>query len=341
MNRLPLTPCLVATLLFGCGDGRHFDDERSTSDPGGGSGGASTASSDTPAGVTGGNLEMGQTWGEGLQVEVSGLRWSDTGEIELLLGAVDPVTHTAVGALGDDAFSFAEDGQGLGAEVLFDVQREQNLRVAVVLDLSRSMSASNAVEPLQQAARGLMDAVPSGSKLALVRFATTYELVQDFTGDLAALSSDVEALTPNEDRTGQFTNLWGALTYAGSLFDGGTAGEGRVVVAFTDGRDNVAEADAAAAKAALTEAGALVYAVGLGQELDRDALKALAGETRYAETARPAALGPLFNDIGQRLGQLVRLHYTTPKMHGQHTLAVTVDAGNGRRAGFDVAFTME
>lgn len=335
---------LGATALAACGDGRHFerDADPARSEPGGAGTGAAPGGGATE--VAGGRLELGEVWGEGMNVEISGLRWAGDGEIELLLGTVDPDTHAPIEGVDGRNFAFAEDGQDLGAEVLYEVSREQNLRVALVLDLSRSMLASNAVEPLQGAARGLLDALPSGSKVALVQFATGYELVQDFTGDMASLADDIESLSPAEDRTGQFTNLWGALGYAGSLFGDGedAAGQGRVVVAFTDGRDNVAESDAVAARSALTESGALVYAVGLGAELDRDGLSSLAGESRYAETTRPQALGPIFNDIGRRLGQLVRLKYTTPKVHGQHTLTVTLASADGRRrAGFDIAFGLE
>ncbi len=341
---LVLTGALTAQ---GCGDGRHFERDIESSDPPEGGGSSSGDGSGSTAGpeVSEGSLELGEVWGEGMNLEVSGIRWAADGEIEMVLGAVDPETHAPLDGIDGRNFAFAEDDQDLGAEVLFEVSREQNLRVALVLDLSRSMSASNAVEPLQSAARGLLDAVPSGSEVALVQFATGYELVRDFTGDTAKLADDVESLTPAEDRTGQFTNLWGALSFAGSLFDDAdpeAAGQGRVVVAFTDGRDNVAETDATATRSALTEAGVLVYAVGLGSELDRDGLKALAGETRFAETTRPQALGPIFDDIGRRLGQLVRLKYTTPKQHGRHTLTVKIETADGRRrGGFDLAFTLE
>lgn len=343
-RRLPLTLLAALTLAApGCGDGRHFESD-TESGAGDGAGSASGPGGGASSDITTGSLELGEAWGEGMSLELSGLRWSDEGEIELLIGAVDPETHAPIDGLDGRSFAFAEDEQDLGAEVLYEVSREQNLRVALVLDLSRSMSASNAVEPLQSAARSLLDAVPSGTEVALVQFATGYELVRDFTGDLAELAEDVESLEPAEDRTGQFTNLWGALDFAGSLFDdGGDAlGQGRVVVAFTDGRDNVAERDAAAARNTLTESGALVYAVGLGAELDRDSLKTLTGESRYAETTRPQALGPIFDDIGRRLGQLLRLKYTTPKVNGRHTLTVTVTSADGRRrAGFDVAFGID
>lgn len=329
----------LATLLgcSACGDGRHFEKEGNdgAGEPGGGR-------TEPRAEVTGGTLELGEVWGEGMNLEISGLRWSGEGEIELVMGAVDPETHTPIDGLAARPPEFAEDGQDLGSEVYYELSREQNLRVALVLDLSRSMIQSEAVEPLQDAALGLLDAVPSGTRVALVQFATGYDLVQDFTGDMAQLAESVDDLAPQDARRGQFTNLWGSLAYAGSLFDKGLPGEGRVVVVFTDGRDNVAEADAAKARSALTEAGALVYAVGLGEELDRDALKSLAGPGRYAETTRPAALRPIFEDIGQRLGQLVRLRYTTPKITGRHTLSVEVSTEDGRRrGGFTLAFALE
>ena len=117
MNRLPLTPCLVATLLFGCGDGRHFDDERSTSDPGGGSGGASTASSDTPAGVTGGNLEMGQAvsvLGDWLRL----VHWRNTGILFGMLPESGPAfAIVSMGVVGLIVVYHAKVGRGIVTSV--------------------------------------------------------------------------------------------------------------------------------------------------------------------------------------------------------------------------------
>jgi hypothetical protein len=345
---VPLTSPLigVALALGACGDGRHFarDDETVTEtepagparSPGSGTGSRAAASQ---------GLEVVDVWGEGLDLEISGLRWGEAGEIELLLGAVDPEARRPVEGLDGRSFRFAEDGRDLGSEVLFDVSKEQNLRVALVLDLSRSMVDAEAVEPLQTAARGLLDALPNGTRVGLVQFATEFDLVRDFTSDLSLVAADIEGLAPAPDRAGRFTNLWGALGYAGTLFEDATdavEGEGRVVVAFTDGRDNVAASDADTARAALAEVGALVYAVGLGTELDRDELAGLTGETRFAETTEPRALGPIFDDIGRRLGQLMRLRYVTPKAHGAHTLSVTLEAPEGRRrGGFTVAFDLD
>lgn len=337
----------TALALGACGDGRHFarDDETGPSEvtENGPAHSATGGPSGTAASAAG--LELVDVWGEGLELEVTGLRWGETGEIEFLVGAADPESRRPVEGLDGRAFAFAEDGRDLGTEVLFDVSKEQNLRVALVLDLSRSMVAADAVEPLQAAARGLLDALPNGTRVGLVQFASEYDLVRDFTSDLSLLATDIEALAPAMDRTGQFTNLWGALGYAGSLFEeaaDAAEGEGRVVVAFTDGRDNVAESDAADARARLAEAGALVYAVGLGTELDRAELGELAGPSRFAETTEPRALGPIFDDIGRRLGQMMRVRYVTPKVRGAHTLDVTLATADGRRrGGFKVAFDLD
>jgi hypothetical protein len=337
---------LSVLAVAACGDGRHFarDDDglgEATSSPDDRSPEGKAGS--TATGALG--LELVEVWGDGLELEVSGLRWGEAGEIEFLVGSVDASTGRPVEGLDGNGFAFAEDGRDLGSEVLFDVSKEQNLRVALVLDLSRSMVDAEAVEPLQSAARGLLDALPSGTQVGLVQFASEFDLVRDFTGDLSLVAADVEALAPAMDRAGQFTNLWGALDYAGSLFSDATdavEGEGRVVVAFTDGRDNVAESDAATARATLAEVGALVYAVGLGTELDRGELQGLAGDSRFAETTEPRALGPIFDDIGRRLGQLMRVRYVTPKVRGTHTLAVTLAAPDGRRrGGFTVAFDLD
>ncbi|MEZ4463944.1 MAG: VWA domain-containing protein [bacterium] len=86
-------------------------------------------------------------------------------------------------------------------------------------------------------------------------FSTEYELLTDFTDDSRSVHAIIDALEPREGREGRFTNLWGALGYAAALFDDARDDTGRVVVVFTDGRDNVAERDLPAAMDAVSLAG--------------------------------------------------------------------------------------
>ncbi len=323
----------VSGLMGACGDGRHFEHE-----PAEGATGSSpdrpAPSTDAPAARTRGpGLEVVEVISEGLTLEVHALDWTTDGALEFVLGATDTETRAPLGGLAAEHFSFTEDEVPLGAEALFSVERERALHVALVLDVSRSMLDAGADAALREGARALVESLPAGVEVALVPFATRYETRLEFTGDVGQVLDAVETLVPPADRAGQFTNLWGAIEHAAALLTGtlrespdASAG-GRVVVAFTDGRDNVAESAPERSAERLRAAGASLYAVGLGESLDREALQTLAGEGRYAETTSPGALSGLFRDIGARLGELARVRYTTPKQSGAHELVLEVRDG--------------
>jgi len=314
---------IAAILASACGDGRHIDG----------------LDRDDGRGHEAQGLVLEHSWSNGLTLEVDDLRWANEGEIEFRIGFSESLTGQSVYGIDARHFRFTEDGVDLGREVLFDVRREHDLRVVLVLDLSRSTQEAYALEPLKSGSRALVEALPRGAKVAIVRFATSFEAVTEFTADGATLLESIDALAPADGRDGQFTNLWGALEYSAELFDESTdEGEERVVVVFTDGRDNVAEGDFATARSALSEAGAVVYGVGLGEEVDAIALTELSGAARYSATAEPTALTQIFADIGARIGELLRVTYVTPKVDGTHTLSVTVERDD-RAGGFDLLFT--
>jgi len=322
--RLLLVTLAGGALLAGCGDGHSIDGLDESGDPASGEG----------------DVIVQRTWSDGLRLQVDPVGWVGEGELQLRLAVTDADSGAPVSGLDARSFRFVEDGEDLGPETLFDVRREQNLRVALVLDLSTSMLDAQAVEPLKAAARALVESLPRGARVGLVRFATGYERGADFTSDSAEILSRIDDLAPPDGRAGRFTNLWGALSYAADLLGEGEAGESRVAVVFTDGRDNVVETTADAAGGRLKRAGVTVYAVGLGDAVDGLALQALAGAGHFTAAAEPAALEPVFAAIGARIGELLRVTYVTPKAGGTHSLALTVDDG-GRSGGVDVLFSIK
>ncbi len=294
-----------------------------------------------PGGATGdqapGELRLDDVWGEGVEIDVEALGWSPDQEIVFRVGVRDPATGETLPVEAED-LSFAEDGVPLGSEALFELDRAKDLRVMLVLDLSRSILDADALTPLRQAARTLVESLPREARVAVVGFATDHELLIDFTGDAAQVLQVIDRLQPTEGRAGRFTNLWGAVRFAAKRFE--TAGEGgRVLVVFTDGRDNVAEVDLATALDAVMGAQATVYAVGLGEDVDGAGLRRLAGDGRVSMTHEPTALTEVFRGIGDRIGESLTVRYVTPKQSGRHTLDVTIDLARGA-AGFSTGFSL-
>ena len=356
----PVAALLLSCALAACGDGHHIEglddpgpSEDAQGDLGGDLSGDALGGEQQAGDGQGGDrgeapdpdpppqaekaLGLDRIWPDGLPLMVDELAWSGEGEFSFLLSLSEPVEGVRLSTLGRGAFEFFEDGVPMGREVWFDLDHQADLRVALVLDLSRSMLEDDAVVELQAAVRQLLQTLPWGAEVAVIQFASDYTLVQDFTTDAGALAQAVDNLKVPEGRAGQFTNLWGAVELAAEILEGGDEDQGRAMVIFSDGLDNVAESDEGAARAALSRARAVTYAVGLGDELSPEQLVALSGDARFAAAEAPSDLRALFTDIATRLGEIVKINYVTPKTTGTHTLSVKINTG-AEIGGVDIIF---
>lgn len=124
------------------------------------------------------------------------------------------------------------------------------LNVAFVMDISRSMLASDA-EPDRltrsvRVARRLVQDL-GGDRLSLIAFAQRAYLLSPLTLDQSALAVQLDALDPSVASEGG-SSLGDALTLAKQVLVGATEGGDRVVILFTDGEafDGAASVNAAA-----------------------------------------------------------------------------------------------
>lgn len=290
---------------------------------------------------TAADLAVENVWGEGLELEIDGLRWVGEGEFQFRVGLVDAETRAPLRQVDARDFQFAEDGVALGPEAWFEVERAKDLRVVLVLDTSYSIREAGALEPLRNAARRLVETLPREAQVAVVGFSTEYTLLADFGDDPLDVFAAIERMQPADGRAGRFTNLWGAVRFAAEhLGDMPSDDGGRAVVVFTDGRDNVAEAELSGALAALDKAGTATYAVGLGEDVDYEGLTRLAGDARVSSAANPSTLEAVFEAIASRIGEKLTVTYMTPKQTGTHTLDVTITRGEDA-AGFTARFKLD
>lgn len=358
MARLHYLASIVSLLLvIGCGDGPEWTrnaeprtapdpsaPEPSTPEPEPGerppvwrSPGEGEPAPDPIQGNTEG-LTITDIWGEGLTVEVDQLLWAATGEIQFRVGLTEADSGKPAPPLSADHFSFAENGVKLGTEALYEVARAKDLQVVLVLDLSQSIVDADALEDVRAGARTLFDTLPREADVAVVGFSTEYEMLAPFTDDADQVHAVLDELTPRDGRAGQFTNLWGAVKFATGLFNN-QADAGKVVVVFTDGRDNVAETELAQAIDATAAVGASTFAIGLGADFDEPGLTRLAGPGHVSSTRDAGGLVALFRDIATQIGERITVTYVTPKSSGTHTLEVSIGYGN-RTGGFDIEFTL-
>ncbi|GAC1586512.1 MAG: VWA domain-containing protein [Candidatus Velthaea sp.] len=183
--------------------------------------------------------------------------------------------------------------------------------VALCIDTSGSMAAPDIAptrgEAALQAARTFVDAVPDGTRVALVTFASSAGVIMPAADDKDALREGLTRIPPPNGGTA----IGDALAVAARALP---AVRHRAIVLVTDGVNN-AGSDPLGVAQALARNGIVVYTVGIGTsgsgtlipgtaeaaDLDEESLRAIAAATHgiYARAGDAAALRA-------RLGELAR-----------------------------------
>ena len=179
----------------------------------------------------------------------------------------------------------------------------QRTDVVLVLDASSSMQEHTTanrtkLDAAVAAASTFLDQLhfDLGDQAAVVAFNSTASLLAPLTTDRSALNAALAGIT-----TAQYTRLDTGIASARTELAGPHhhATNTPVMIILTDGRANpvpvsVAEAEARSAKAA----GMVVFAIGLGTDLDTEALRNMATRPEYFYTAPDAeALAGIYRGI--------------------------------------------
>lgn len=173
----------------------------------------------------------------------------------------------------------------------------------LAIDASTSMAelagdGQTKIAAARTAAAALLAALPleAGSQAAVLTFNSAATLDQPLTGDRAALQQALDSFQLSRQ-----TCLVCAVQAADAELSGPRHRSGalQVMVLLTDGRSNpqpVAEAIVAATAA--KEHGVVIFTVGLGDDLDVEALGAMASQLDYFRTAASATdLAAIYRDI--------------------------------------------
>jgi len=181
--------------------------------------------------------------------------------------------------------------------------------VVICIDTSGSMRsrdvAPSRADAAREAARAFIDAVPPGTRVGIVSFASGANVVAPPSADLDAVREALDKLPPAEGATA----IGDALKLATQQMP--TTGR-RIVVLLTDGINNRG-ADPLEASRLIGTHGIAIETVGVGSsgsgeiipgttepaELDAQALTAIAenGHGRYVESANAQALREIFRSI--------------------------------------------
>lgn len=244
------------------------------------------------------------------QINVSQLDSQGFPKISTVVTVLDS-TGRPITDLTAENFRAQLDGQDSSVTA---VQSVLDAKVGIGVVLAIDISGSMAGDPLQQskaAARAFVEGLAENDRVAVLTFADEVNVVQDFTNDKGRAIAAIDGLQAK----GNTALYKGAATAVERAAAAGTPR--KAVILLSDGTDfgsvsNISRDDSLAwAKGS----GVPVFAIALGNEVDRAYLETLASDTRarYLPAPFPDDLTRLYQDIGR----LLRSQYI-----------VTVDVGN-------------
>ena len=194
----------------------------------------------------------------------------------------------------------------------------------LLIDASNSMKGAP-IKNAMAASRAFLAERKSDLPVAIVVFGPEDSVLADFTTDGGALQAAV-AKTPE---TSEGTHIYDALIRAAGLAEAQGL-ERTTVVLLSDGTDVGSSASRAEALQAAADQNLRVISVGLSSpQYDPATLKALATRTEgaYVESATPAELQPIFQEIGQRISSEYEVTYRSLLPPQQNAIVVVKVAG--------------
>jgi VWFA-related protein len=240
-----------------------------------------------------------------LAVNIASLDAGKPGEVVAVVSVVDASGRPVVG-LTKDSFVARVDGLPAGqagspvsiSQVTAAVNSDIGVAVVLAVDISGSMNGDPLVQA-RGAARTFVEGLAPIDSVALVTFGDSVTPVLNFTTDRGALFAGLDSLQAAGN-----TALYQATS--GSAFVAASAQTQRkAVILLSDGVDfgnrSTVSREASVAEAAAI--GAPFFTIGLGSDIDRGYLQALAQGTggRFLETPTAQGLSELFRAIGDFL----------------------------------------
>lgn len=241
---------------------------------------------------------------------------------------VDPPAELADTELDASAFHLTENGDPLDVRVArvgddgAAASTAPGLEVVLVVDTSGSMQG----EPLagaEQAARSFLAQMPPGTRVAVVAFGDTPQLVSPMSADTAAAMAALDGLEASGE-----TALYDALGTALAQFGPPAESLRQSLVVLSDGGDTASSATLEATSALVSDAGVEFAAVELvTSEYDGTALRTLAGAGggTIVSADAPEQLVTSYEAVASDLLNRYLVTYTTQR-GGSTTVELTVDA---------------
>ncbi|MEX2486607.1 MAG: type II secretion system F family protein [Nitriliruptoraceae bacterium] len=223
---------------------------------------------------------------------------------------------------GRAAFEVHEGGTLVDADVVAEQGGQQ--QVILLIDTSGSMAAGNVSATVREAATRFVDAMPDGTHVGLMSFATTTTVHLAPTPDHDAVRDEISGLL-----TAGRTALYDAVVEAIDEFDAAIDGP-RFLVVLADGEDNQSTVEEAEAIVRLRASGVTLHGVELRTAVaDLDALRALSESTGGSTHATDDADG--LTDAYDAVARAIPARFTLgfeSRGHGSTPVELVATAGD-------------
>lgn len=245
--------------------------------------------------------------------------------------------HNAVDNLATESFIVKEDNQPISpTESFMYINKMSSIpyQMKTVLLLDNSASVANDLQEIKNAAINFVNNIVDKQEMAILVFSDESTLLTDFTDDVDELVAAIESIQigfPSVDLYGSIieaVSMWNDL-YSIDLVQQG------VLVALTDGDDTQGSHTLDQALNAIGDK--RVYMIGLGNEINPDALEQLANPGPFYNPNQANELIENFNgiqnDIVKYANSFYWMNYMSPKTEGNHSL--TLEIHNNTNTGND------
>jgi len=253
---------------------------------------------------------------EPVTVQVVQMDESNFPEIVVYISITDadgqPVTDLTL-----EDFRLEENGQRINVTPSGYSQAGEQGPVTAVLAIDKSGSmVEGKMEAAREAAIAFVKLMREGDETGVIAFDTEVTIVQDLTGDKAALIEAISAIEMGSD-----TALYDALHEASEMLEG-VSGR-KTIIAVTDGMNTAGQHTLEETLTLAGEQSVSVYTIGLGDPelgtseyagIDEETLQAIADESSglYNFAPEPEDLRGLYELLSVRLQNEYKLTYHSP-----------------------------
>ncbi|MGH8104443.1 MAG: FHA domain-containing protein [bacterium] len=264
--------------------------------------------------------------GHALTVSIHQIEYSDYPDLHVYFTVFNNMRFPQPG-LKESNFDVVEDGQPITNFVLTGADITQKLSVAILVDESGSMRATDKIGGAKAALASFVKDLNPDVELYIYGFHDTVESVYTPDTPRSELPARIAALAPKGSSTVLYSALNEGLNRLQAL-----GGGRRAVVLLTDGKDegSALTLDDAAVKA--SEFGIPVFSLAFGGDADVTALERLAALTggQTAQVTSGATLKEVFSLIARQLSSQYAITYESFAKPGidKHAILLKLKVGS-------------